>query len=58
VGAAYLVLGLWIFTRDRLLIAPLLRDGFRTPYAELASIRRREGVEVGRQAPGAPNPTA
>jgi cation:H+ antiporter len=58
VGAAYLVLGLWIFTRDRVLIAPLLRDGFRTPYAELASIRRREGVEVGRQAPGAPNPTA
>jgi cation:H+ antiporter len=58
VGAAYLVLGLWIFTRDRLLIAPLLRDGFRTPYAELASIRRREGVEVGPQAPGAPNPTA
>jgi cation:H+ antiporter len=58
VGAAYLVLGLWIFVRDRELIAPLLRDGFRTPYAELASIQRRGGIETGRHAPGARNPTA
>jgi cation:H+ antiporter len=58
VGAAYLVLGLWTFVRDRELIAPLLRDGFRTPYAELASIQRRGGIETGRHAPSARNPTA
>ncbi|MGZ4114581.1 MAG: sodium:proton exchanger, partial [Actinomycetota bacterium] len=49
VGAAYLVLGLWIFARERELLRPLLRDGFRTPYAELAAVERREGVEVERR---------
>jgi cation:H+ antiporter len=48
VGAAYLVLGLWIFARERGLLRPLVRDGFRTPYAQLAAIERREGVEVER----------
>jgi cation:H+ antiporter len=49
VGAAYLVLGVWTFARERELLGPLLRDGFRTPYAELAAIERREGVEVARR---------
>jgi cation:H+ antiporter len=33
VAIAYLVLGAGIFIRDRGAIRPLLRDGFRTPYA-------------------------
>jgi cation:H+ antiporter len=41
VSVAYLVLGVTIFTRDRDLIAPLLRDGFRTPYRHMS-----EGTEV------------
>ena len=36
VSIAYLVLGLGIFVRDRALIGPLLRDGFRTPYRRLS----------------------
>lgn len=35
VSAVYLILGLAIFARERGLIVPLLRDGFRTPYARL-----------------------
>src|ERR687898_2784372 len=35
VGTVYLVLGLVIFTRQRRLIRPLVRDGFRTSYREL-----------------------
>jgi cation:H+ antiporter len=35
VGAAYLVLGIVIFTRQRVLIRPLIRDGFKTSYREL-----------------------
>jgi cation:H+ antiporter len=49
VGAAYLVLGAWIFGRERELIRPLIRDGFRTPYAELAAVERREALEVERR---------
>jgi len=36
VGGAYLVLGLVIFARQRGLIRPLIRDGFRTSYRELS----------------------
>jgi cation:H+ antiporter len=46
VGAAYLVLGVWIFVRERGLIPPLLRDGFKTPYSELARIEERGAAEV------------
>lgn len=35
VGAAYLVLGLWMLVRNRDRIRPLFRDGFRAPYADL-----------------------
>jgi cation:H+ antiporter len=35
VGAVYLGLGLVIFTRQRSLIRPLIRDGFTTSYREL-----------------------
>ncbi|HZD18092.1 MAG TPA: sodium:proton exchanger [Actinomycetota bacterium] len=45
VSVAYLVLGLAIFLRDRRLILPLLRDGFRTPYRHLV-------VEPGREIVG------
>jgi cation:H+ antiporter len=37
VSVAYLVLGAAIFARDRHLIAPLVRDGFRTPYRRLSA---------------------
>ena len=36
VAVAYIVLGIGIFARSRHLIRPLLRDGLKTPYAELA----------------------
>ena len=36
VGAAYLVLGFVIFARQRGLIGPLIRDGFRTSYRDLS----------------------
>jgi len=35
VSGVYIALGLMIFARDRGLIVPLLRDGFRTPYRYL-----------------------
>ncbi len=41
VATAYMVLGTVIFARQRSLIRPLVRDGFRTPYREL---NRREIV--------------
>ncbi len=39
VGGVYIVLGLVIFTRQRVLIRPLIRDGFKTSYRDL---NRRE----------------
>jgi cation:H+ antiporter len=36
VGVAYLALGLYVLFGDRQRIPRLLRDGFRTPYAELS----------------------
>jgi cation:H+ antiporter len=39
VGGVYMVLGLVIFTRQRGLIRPLIRDGFKTSYRDLG---RRE----------------
>jgi cation:H+ antiporter len=44
VGMVYLVLGLVIFARERHLIRPLLRDGLRTPYAELNGAERAEAI--------------
>src|SRR5215211_1229700 len=35
VGSAYLVLGIVIFARQRALIRPLIRDGFKTSYRDL-----------------------
>jgi cation:H+ antiporter len=43
VSVVYILLGLAIFARERRLIGPLLRDGFRTPYRELG--KPRPGVE-------------
>jgi cation:H+ antiporter len=37
VGIVYLILGAWVLVSDRSRIPQLLRDGFRTPYAELQS---------------------
>jgi cation:H+ antiporter len=34
-GVAYLVLGTFVFLRDRAHVGPLIRDGFRTPYRDL-----------------------
>jgi cation:H+ antiporter len=34
-GVAYLVLGAFVFLRDRAHVGPLIRDGFRTPYRDL-----------------------
>jgi cation:H+ antiporter len=36
VSIVYIALGLAIFSRERRLVGPLLRDGFRTPYRRLA----------------------
>jgi cation:H+ antiporter len=44
VAGAYIVLGLIIFARERHRIVPLLRDGLRTPYAELSSADRAEAA--------------
>ncbi len=44
VGIAYLFLGVVIFARERQLIRPLLRDGFRTPYASLNADRPAEAA--------------
>jgi len=38
VGVAYVLLGAGILIRERRLLRPLLRDGFRTPYREMATI--------------------
>jgi cation:H+ antiporter len=40
VGVVYLLLGAWIFARERALLPRLLRDGFKTPYATLAAAER------------------
>jgi cation:H+ antiporter len=45
VSAVYILLGLTIFMRERHLIVPLLRDGFRTPYRHL-------GAEPGEEIAG------
>ncbi|MGZ8628593.1 MAG: sodium:proton exchanger [Actinomycetota bacterium] len=47
VSAGYIILGLTIFARERQLIVPLLRDGFRTPYKHLS------GPGVPERAPAA-----
>ena len=47
VAIAYLVLGVVIFLRQRHTIRPLLRDGFRTPYATLAPDETRTPEMVG-----------
>ena len=39
VSIVYIALGLVIFARERRLIVPLLRDGFRTPYRQLGKPR-------------------
>jgi cation:H+ antiporter len=39
VAGVYMVLGIVIFTRQRVLIRPLIRDGFKTSYRDL---NRRE----------------
>jgi hypothetical protein len=44
VGVVYLLLGAWIFARQRALIPPLLRDGFRTSHAALATADRNEAI--------------
>jgi hypothetical protein len=44
VAIAYLVLGVVIFVRQRHLLPPLLRDGFRTPYARLNAVGDAEAV--------------
>ena len=43
VGVVYIVIGLFLFLRDRGRLPHLLRDGFFTPYAELS--RAEEGGE-------------
>jgi len=47
VAVAYLVLGLAIFVRNGSRIRPLLRDGLRTPYAELTTPRGLDPEAVG-----------
>jgi cation:H+ antiporter len=47
VAIAYLVFGLALFIRDRRRVPTLLRDGLRTPYAELAASRAPEPEAVG-----------
>jgi cation:H+ antiporter len=39
-GVAYLVLGAFVFLRDRAHVGPLIRDGFRTSYVDLAESGR------------------
>jgi cation:H+ antiporter len=50
-GFAYLVLGALVFLRDRAHIVPLLRDGFRTPYRDLAEPVREGTVPSPRRPP-------
>jgi hypothetical protein len=42
VGIVYLVLGLRIILRQRELVRPLIRDGFRTSYPRLAGRGTRD----------------
>ena len=42
-GIVYLILGTWLLVGERRAIRPLLHDGFRAPYAELAD--RTGGLE-------------
>ncbi len=51
VAVAYLALGVSTFGRQRERIRPLVRDGFRTPYAELAA-RERPPAHRSARAPG------
>ena len=51
VGCVYMVLGLWIFIGDRQRMPRLLRDGFRTPYAELAEADRSRRTRPASIAP-------
>jgi cation:H+ antiporter len=48
VGVAYLLLGLWMLARNRGEIRPLLRDGFRAPYANLVERPPAEAGSHGR----------
>jgi cation:H+ antiporter len=50
VGVAYLLLGAWSFVRQRTFIRPLLTDGFRTPYAKLASAAQGDAGSAPRRA--------
>ena len=47
VAIAYLALGIVLFLRQRHTIRPLLRDGFRTPYAKLAPEETKTPEMVG-----------
>jgi cation:H+ antiporter len=47
VGLAYLLLGAWIFARQRRLIPALIRDGFRTPHAVLVAADRGAAIAEG-----------
>ncbi len=49
VGVGYLLLGVWTFARERTLVRPLVRDGFRTRYADLA-VSERDPGDTGRPA--------
>src|SRR4029453_2268625 len=52
-GVAYLVLGAFVFLRDRTHVKPLIRDGFKTPYRD----PRQPGRAAGRsQPPPKPSP--
>ena len=42
VGVVYLLLGLRLILRDRNRMPTLLRDGFRTPHAELHAAPNRD----------------
>jgi hypothetical protein len=42
VAIAYLLLGLWIFARQRAELFALVRDGFRTSYRQLVDERRTD----------------
>jgi cation:H+ antiporter len=37
VGIVYMMLGIWLLIGGRQLLRPLLRDGFKTPYAEMSA---------------------
>jgi cation:H+ antiporter len=43
VGVVYMILGAWVLMGERAAVRPLLRDGLRAPYAELAN--RTQGLE-------------